>query len=679
MPRDLRPSLPVISLLLVGVSFIQAQQAWVQVGNSSSGMSGWPQVSGKDQALPQISPDQMGGRAPLLGYLASGQYTLLVGCEDGYIYRSVDGGATFAKGNIAPPSNARPFGLGRTANGGVYAWYAPLGAGPGANQNYALTSANQGAAPLDGRYEVYRSYDGGITWEDTGLKTTNGVTIIGNRVEVDYGGWYVGTSDSSNRKYQGDAYTYGCYATWIDPGQGTAWNSLVTGMTSAYATRGYTYLGQLLPTGGSASNNWATATSSGVAMLSESYQLNAGDCNDGGGSGTNLQMAFSNKSPAYAFPWDQTSAGWNGCAAWSDLIPARGGGVTAVDQAKGLMFIAKAATSGNNFGTSNQYTGMYLVDNVGNVVQGGPGGGSGGDYAAYEHSVGGANGFFATTYGGTVYISGNSGANWTPASNTAAGVVDPSGMGFAGSRILIANINASDYVDQRLLAVTQDVVGSNAPGGTRIWVLSSPPGIPAVTATANGNGVVSGGNVCIGDTVVLMASTPSGVPGGDNVSYQWQVNSSGSWTNIAGATGQTYGFTPGAAGSLSYRVMAFDSLGSLRMLGTPSASFALVVNPSPIFTQVPGTTTSCPGKDQILTYSVSGPASATYALAATLNGNPVSIASLTNASGATPSTITLNSGGYASFSVFVPGSLLTNTRGDGYTQQYAISLTITAQ
>ena len=80
----------------------------------------------------------------------------------------------------------------------------------------------------------------------------------------------------------------------------------------------------------------------------------------------------------------------------------------------------------------------------------------------------------------------------------------------------------------------------------------------------------------------------------------------------------------------------------------------------------------------MLAYSVTGPPNANFTISIFINGANVPVAALKNASGSTPATVALGGSGFGSFVVFVPGSLLTNSLGTGYSAFYSFNATITS-
>jgi hypothetical protein len=71
---------------------------------------------------------------------------------------------------------------------------------------------------FDPRYKVLRSGNDGVTWEDTGLSTINGISAAGSQVEVNWGGW----EDTANAWGLVDLGVY----TWTDTGLGNPWSSI---------------------------------------------------------------------------------------------------------------------------------------------------------------------------------------------------------------------------------------------------------------------------------------------------------------------------------------------------------------------------------------------------------------------------------------------------------------------
>jgi hypothetical protein len=523
-------------------------------------------------------------------------------------------------------------------------------------------SPGSGPSTRDTRYEVFRSSNDGATWEDTNQATISGISVGGNDVELNWGGWW----ESGGGFYS----TVTGVISWTDPGMDQPWSAVtakVSQLTSGLGPVGM-HWSESARSGGSAANNFqgsALAVTADPVFTFVSTIF--GTC---GGTSENRLDLGTQINGGYHRGWH-----WQGyftCSGVDEYViqPARGGSVMGWDGQGGigLSFQASDATGYPNYvGMSNT-----SASNIG------PGGRA---YTGYQHSVSSVNNFFATTWSNQVYISPNGGTNWNEITTTLPGPVDPTGSSpFVGGRILLTNLNSTKYADTRLIALTQDTVGATAKGTTRVWVYTDAPTAPVVQMSDNGV-QASGFASCTGDTITFTITTPSVDAEGDPILYQWQSSMDGfTWANVGAPTAAlTHTLSSvNTSTPTHWRVMASSSLNGVSLASTPSSAQTFTVNAGPGFSSVPGPLVACPGLDQTLTYGVSGPPSATYTISISLNGTALSIPSLHNSLGSTPGTLVTDGGGYGSFTVYLPGSLLVNNRGDGYLQDYAFSATISS-
>jgi hypothetical protein len=644
----------------------------------SGGLSGFPTNGAYDSNIALASWAHQGGRGPFLSYISTysgnAQWIMIVPLDDGSLWRSTNGGQTIT--NVLPatsaPAGARPQHAVRLPNGAIYVAYAPTSNDVGlyCNASFNFTQPT-GTMAFDPRYKVLRSGDDGVTWEDTGLSTINGISAAGSQVEVNWGGW----EDTANVWGLVD---FGVY-TWTDTGLGNPWSSITVNVQQTQvgiqdATMMWT---ESFRSGGTATDNFLGSTLTNKSI----YETACGPAGTCGGVDNTQDDLFIFLGPSGSWTRNYDWQGFNHCSGGDTATePSRGGSVTAWDNPSQGISLNFQAQGGVNYPS-----GMGLFNAAGTNV--GPGGNS---ISGYQHSVSSTGGFFATTYDCAVYVSGDKGADWAAIPTTVPGPVDPTGnTSFPGgtglsNRILLANLNSSQYSDNRLIALTQDTVGATAKGTTRIWVYSTAPTAPTIIAVdqTEGNASLTTGNsVCNGDTVILSVSTPAASSyNGDGIVYQWQNQVNGTWTNIPGAVGTSYTLMASSSNAGNYQVLAIDSLNGTELLGTPSNSISFSVLPSPGFTSLPQSSqTVCPGVDQVLTYRVSGPAGATYLVQVFEDGTPLSSSILVNSTGATPATITLDSTGFATLNVCVPGSRLFNNQNSGLNVITTYSVTLSAQ
>ena len=683
-----------ICLALVGMNAFGQASGWVQLTNSGTGggLKGLPTIGNFDSNIAQASWAHQGGRGPFLSFLSShggpAKWVMVIPMDDGSVWRSTDGGATMTKVTLpVANSDSRPQHAVRLPNGVLYMAYAPISSDTGlfvshSGTNLSLAANCGGAAPnfFDPRYEVYRSSDDGATWEDTGLQTVSGISVAGNHVQVDWGGWWA--------YYNGNCEDVANW--WTDPGMGTVWSSISVsnwgGVINHGANTAFMNWSEAFRTGGSAADNYAassfyvgsgdhSANAAGIFQTAWYQADNCGGVHDNEWS-YNVVLTDLPAAPPGAWPnssWPiQGHQGWQYCT-WEDsgMQPARGGSVTAWDNPSQGIALTMQYSGGGKYPLF-----MGMVDQSINNV--GPGGN---DYFGYQHSVSGTNGFFAVTYANQVYVSMDGGEHFNQVANTLPGPVDPSGsFPFVGGRILLANLHSDAYADPRLIALTQDTLGGTAKGTTRLWVYTDAPSIPAVQISDNGV-QSSGFAACTGDTITYTITNPATDNEGDPILYQWQSSSDGyTWINVGAPTSAlTYTLASVSTSTpTSWRVVANSSLEGITLASTPSVTQAFSVNPAPGFSSVPGSQMACPGGDQNLTYGIAAPANATYTITVYCNGNQVALSSLHNSVGTTPSTVTTDGSGFGNFTVYVPGSMLTNNRGDGYTQNYAFSVVISS-
>lgn len=96
-------------------------------------------------------------------------------------------------------------------------------------------------------------------------------------------------------------------------------------------------------------------------------------------------------------------------------------------------------------------------------------------------------------------------------------------------------------------------------------------------------------SVCAGNN----ASFSIGSAGTAPLQYQWQVNTGSGWTNIAGATGNTYSFTALASqNGYQYRVIV---TGNCAPTNATSNAATLTVQPATAISAQPASVSSCPG------------------------------------------------------------------------------------
>jgi hypothetical protein len=125
---------------------------------------------------------------------------------------------------------------------------------------------------------------------------------------------------------------------------------------------------------------------------------------------------------------------------------------------------------------------------------------------------------------------------------------------------------------------------------------------PVVAAVADGSNVS-----CTGTSVTVRAQITAGV----NLTYQWQVLTSGVWVPISGATGSStalirtaYGTTPT---QVQVQAVGVDAIGQTYT----SAPETVTWNPLPVITTQPLSTTICQGQNVTVTAAFSGQAGTT--------------------------------------------------------------------
>jgi hypothetical protein len=605
---------------------------------------------------------------------------MIVPMDNGTIWRSADGGATLAQASIPIASaGSRPQHAVRLPNGVLYMAFAPTGSDLDLFDSHSGTAITVNAYTLgetsvvyDSRYEVYRSGDDGQTWQDTGLQTVSGISVAGNQVQLDWGGWWFGNrTDVQNITYY-----------WTDPGMGYPWSSISVATSGGDINDGsspttYMNLSEAFRTGGSPVDNFAgSSLVTGLDIESDSSKrvanaqgmvvasfYSAGPC---GGSGWNRytwEGWLTGTSALYQVGSWESFGACNGFDTGAQ--PARGGSVTAWDNSSSGLVLMMSPSNGYQY---SQFFG--LMNSSGSIV--GPGGN---DYFGYQHSVSGTNGFFATTWDNEVYTSNDSGADFQEITTTLPGPVDTAGsFPFVGGRILLANLNSAKYADSRLIALTQDTAGGTAKGTTRLWVYTDAPSAPAIQMTDNGTIRQSGNSVCPGDGIVFSITSSSSDNEGDDIAYQWQFSTDN--VNWSGRQwGSSYSVTMAAATAGFYRVVAYSTLDGSPLTYTGSASIQVKLAVVAGFSSIPAATTACPGGAQIsLTYTVSGPANAPVSFYINeYDPNTNTNAALSTSYYTTNST--LNAAGYYTLNVAFPAGHFKNTANNGYTTNYVYNVT----
>ena len=116
---------------------------------------------------------------------------------------------------------------------------------------------------------------------------------------------------------------------------------------------------------------------------------------------------------------------------------------------------------------------------------------------------------------------------------------------------------------------------------------------PTVSITADDTEICSGGTATLNSTV-------SG--GSGNTSYQWQINNSGTWTDIPGATASVYGTATLTTGTYEYRLTVQQDAGCVAI----SNPLTITVVADPVVTVSADDLTICNGGSSTLTATVTG-------------------------------------------------------------------------
>jgi hypothetical protein len=191
--------------------------------------------------------------------------------------------------------------------------------------------------------------------------------------------------------------------------------------------------------------------------------------------------------------------------------------------------------------------------------------------------------FSGSAIGGTVY-------NWT---NNATSIgLAASGTGDIASFTAI-NTGSSPVI--ATITVTPFVNGCT--GTSQSFTITVYPK-PSITALSNGF------TECVGGTQALSVTASGGTP---PITYQWQNGGTigTTWTNISGATANTYTPLSTTAGTTLYRVIVASSAGtSCDTLISGSRTVVIVNDPAITISTAP--TTVCVGANLSLTANTSG-------------------------------------------------------------------------
>jgi hypothetical protein len=163
----------------------------------------------------------------------------------------------------------------------------------------------------------------------------------------------------------------------------------------------------------------------------------------------------------------------------------------------------------------------------------------------------------------------------------------------------LQGLSASTTYYYRLVATNAD---GTVYGYTFSLTTAAPP---ANTVSPSVSGTAQQG-------VLLTANTGTWTPKPTKYSYQWQRNTGSGWSNISGATGQTY--RPGAAdlaATLDVIVSATDAAGTA---SATSAATSAVLSGAPVNTTAPTITGSAPKQGVALSVAVGSwsPAATSY-------------------------------------------------------------------